>query len=646
MVDLKIGNALSQIQGMEYEDFQLLSFELSYQVTDDQFILKRPQRFLQEDGSVKTVLWDGLKRLMTPRGVFPSGLVPRVLRLLGKWQIPVNVIDLREVPMEGIPLWTFPKDFALRLYQKEAVERALHYGRGVIDSPPRCISGDVRVQINRGAKTYWITIRELARKFNGRALGTERLWDLCIPTKIRARDHDGSIKLFDLARAWESGTKDLRRVCLSSGAALIASEDHLVLTPFGWIPLKDLRPGYRIMADISNSQTGPVDVVSIKRFGDGDTYDLQVPGAANFLAEGIVTHNSGKTIIMAELVRSVASKTVITAPTEPIASQTYHKFLELFADNCWAGQGRCDKDFYLLTGGPPKTNKELAAFKRAKVFVATAATAVGMPEVWWSGIKCLIVDERHHQVAKTYLKINKLASNAYWRWGFTGTNYRSLDHEVIALEACLGRIVASYSIKEMTDQKILVPALVRFVSIDFPGMKYKKFQDAYKQGIVESERRNQSILRAAVHYQREGRKVLILVHRINHGKRLETMISGSRFVQGSDGAEVRQAVADLDSGKLSCLIGSPVVGEGLDCPAADCLIYAKGFKARVTHTQDTFRVLTGAPEKRPAIILDFADRQNKTLMAHSIARMHNYLAMGFKIEVSPEIHVDTEQLPL
>lgn len=366
------------------------------------------------------------------------------------------------------------------------------------------------------------------------------------------------------------------------------------------------------------------------------------------LGRGVIDSppRTGKTIMMAELIRRVASPTVVTAPTEAIASQTYEKLLELFAENDWTGHGDCSADFMLLTGGKPKTNKARKACKRAMVFVGTADTIATMPESWWDQIQCLIADERHHQAAKTYRTINRAARNAYWRWGFTGTNYRSKQGEQVALEACLGRVVCEFGIQEMTERGVLVGGQVFFWPIDGHGIRAAKFRKAYPEGIVQHELRNRMVVWCAREAVSQGRKVLILVHRIEHGETLERALSGSRFVQGADKSEVRAAVKQLDSGELKCLIGSPVVGEGLDCPAADCLIYAKGYKARVTHTQDTFRVLTASKVKRNALVFDFADRHNYMLLQHSVERMKNYLSLGLECRVLRNLPVDLDQLTL
>lgn len=474
---LHVRNSRSQIEGLRGEVFKLLSYELSYPVAEPGM-----RAYPQNDGSVKAVYWDGFARLLQKSGTFPSGLVPRAVRLLRKWGMGVEVHDCRKRPEEAVPRWSFAEGFELRDYQLEACEAAEKMTRGVFDSPPR----------------------------------------------------------------------------------------------------------------------------------------------------------TGKTIMMAEMCRRIADTTVITAPTVQIAKQTYDKLLDLLVchSNGWS-DGQPFWDFALLTGGPPKSFKARREMSRAVVYVCTAETAVAMPETWWKKVRCLMVDERHHQGAlKTYGKMNNLATGAYWRWGFTGTNFRSNPAEQVALEACLGRTVASYSIGDMRRRGVLVPGRVEFRTFDaFRIPDGTKFENVYPRGIVRCEPRNLQVAGAAAQLQREGRKVLVLVQRIEHGERLAEMIPGSRFVQSEDGDDVRGAVARLDAGDLTCVIGSPVVGEGLDIPSADALIYAKGMKARVTHTQDTFRVLTGDGSKKNAVIVDFVDRHNVKLIEHAIERMNNYVAMGLEVAI-------------
>jgi superfamily II DNA or RNA helicase len=360
------------------------------------------------------------------------------------------------------------------------------------------------------------------------------------------------------------------------------------------------------------------------------------------LTRGVVDSppRSGKTVMMAELVRQVADTTVITAPTVVIAQQTHEALVELlFAHGQGLSKKAKEEDFALLTGGPPKSFRARRKLNRAFVVVCTADTAAAMSKEWWRKVRCLMVDERHHQAAlKTYGKINDKAVEAFWRWGFTGTNFRSNPAEQVALEACLGRVVARYSIQDMLDRGVLVPGRVEFRTFDSKTIPDSvKFDKAYPRGVVRCDERNTVVVDAALCLKDEGRRVLVLVRRIEHGERLEKLIPGSRFVQAKDKEAVRRAVRDLSEGTLRIVIGSPVVGEGLDMPGVDALVYAKGYKARVTHTQDTFRVLTGGGDKKDAVIVDFVDRHNVKLFDHSLIRMRNYLTMLLSVSIDNRV---------
>ena len=79
----------------------------------------------------------GTINLMTETGIFPSGLVPRVQRLLTKYAIEHALIDTRQAPADEVPMWAADKHVQPRDYQLAFAEKALRLGRGVIDSPPR-----------------------------------------------------------------------------------------------------------------------------------------------------------------------------------------------------------------------------------------------------------------------------------------------------------------------------------------------------------------------------------------------------------------------------------------------------------------------------------------------------------------------------
>ena len=86
---------------------------------------------------------------------------------------------------------------------------------------------------------------------------------------------------------------------------------------------------------------------------------------------------------------------------------------------------------------------------------------------------------------------------------------------------------------------------------------------------------------------------------------------------------VQQGVIDsfLAGQEVKILIGTTILGEGVDLPAADALVYARAEKAEVSLTQAVYRVGTADGAKKAAIVVDFADRHHKHLLEHSLERL-------------------------
>jgi len=81
---------------------------------------------------------------------------------------------------------------------------------------------------------------------------------------------------------------------------------------------------------------------------------------------------------------------------------------------------------------------------------------------------------------------------------------------------------------------------------------------------------------------------------------------------------------DFKKGKIKCLIGTSVIGEGVDLPNANVLIMAGGGKARSQVMQNIGRVLRICKGKTFAKIYDFEDRGSEWLSDHSAQRQDVY----------------------
>ncbi len=148
---------------------------------------------------------------------------------------------------------------------------------------PECVAGDTRViDADTGR---WVRIEDVV---NGRAR-LQRTLVCDANMKIRKR------RVF---KATSSGRRMVYRLRTALGREIAATAEHPLLTMSGWRALRDLRAGDRIAAAapgahrLVDSKAGWDRVVAIEPVGIRETYDLQIEGDHNFVANDLVVHNS------------------------------------------------------------------------------------------------------------------------------------------------------------------------------------------------------------------------------------------------------------------------------------------------------------------------------------------------------------------
>jgi superfamily II DNA or RNA helicase len=221
--------------------------------------------------------------------------------------------------------------------------------------------------------------------------------------------------------------------------------------------------------------------------------------------------------------------------------------------------------------------------------------------------------------AETYREVNlKHLKNAYYRIGLTATNFRN-DGADMALESVLSEVLYEYSISQAIADGFLIKP--DFKIIQNQVRADSTYQKEYKSGIVENKERNELI--ASLVDQKAN--TIILVQQLEHGEALKELIPNSTFIHGQESDTIREkALEDFRKGKINILIGTSVIGEGVDLPIANTLILAGGGKARSQVMQNIGRVLRICPGKTKALVIDFKDTGASWLADHSLERQEIY----------------------
>jgi len=104
--------------------------------------------------------------------------------------------------------------------------------------------------------------------------------------------------------------KELFEILLQSGKKIKSSKDHKFLTDNGWKKLSEITlfdkiktVDYIIKIGISSNKIDPLydKIISIKSIGIKKCYDITTKKYHNFIANGIITHNSGDLIFIDEM---------------------------------------------------------------------------------------------------------------------------------------------------------------------------------------------------------------------------------------------------------------------------------------------------------------------------------------------------------
>ena len=324
---------------------------------------------------------------------------------------------------------------------------------------------------------------------------------------------------------------------------------------------------------------------------------LELPRGTLAVATG-----GGKTRICEEIILSHNVPTLLITPNLSINDQTQRIFISSFGKK-FVGDAAKPKD----------------------ITVANYQALANKDQEFFDRFQMIICDECHHSSASTITGLNKdYFNHIYYRYFVSATPFRSDSAEDIALQAVIGEVVYEYSALQAIEDGYLTKPYFFIYEYEHDDNKYQSYHDEYEQEVVNNKDRNEFI--KDIHDQirtTENTQIIILVERIDHGQNLHDLIPDSTWINGETKNNFN-VIADFNVGKISTLISTGVLGEGIDLPNAEMLIIAGSGKSKVQTIQKIGRVLRLADGKTKAIIVDFMDTDTKWLKKHSDQRIKHY----------------------
>ncbi|HEY2677722.1 MAG TPA: error-prone DNA polymerase [Steroidobacteraceae bacterium] len=207
---------------------------------------------------------------------FSPGEADRLRRAMAAWKRKGGLEPFQKQLIEGMRAKGYADSFAQQIFKQ-----ILGFGEYGF---PECVVGETRVVDADTGK--WLTIDEIIS-------GQVRL------DHTLACDDELHLRKRRVLRVIQSGVKAVWRLRTALGHEITATAEHPFMTLAGWRQLGKLKVGDHVAtaaalssADLCGSHVDWDRIVEIEHIGKRETYDLQIEGDHNFLANHFVVHNS------------------------------------------------------------------------------------------------------------------------------------------------------------------------------------------------------------------------------------------------------------------------------------------------------------------------------------------------------------------
>ena len=237
-----------------------------------------------------TIFQEQVMQLAIVAAGFTPGEADQLRRAMGAWKRSGGIEHFRDKLLTGMTAKGYSAEFAQRIYKQ-----MLGFGEYGF---PECVVGSTQIVDADTGK--WLTIGDLV---SGQAHLQNTL----------ACDEELRLRKRKVLRAVRSGVKPVWRLRTALGHSIEATAEHPFMTMSGWQQLGALKVDDFVatarcvsevigrlasvlrsasLARLAHSDLYWDRIVSIEPMGRQETYDLQIEGDHNFLANHFVVHNS------------------------------------------------------------------------------------------------------------------------------------------------------------------------------------------------------------------------------------------------------------------------------------------------------------------------------------------------------------------
>ncbi|MDR3503090.1 MAG: Hint domain-containing homing endonuclease [Legionella sp.] len=381
--------------------------------------------------------------------------------------------------------------------------------------------------------------------------------------------------------------------------------------------------------------------------GKNKYYGIEVQDHLYITNDGMVTHNSGKSLIIYFITRMMLTlrrKTLIVVPSTNLIHQLASDFKEYGFDS--------DTFIHKIHDGKEVSKKP--------VTITTWQSVYKLDKEWFANFDAIIVDEAHLAAAKSLIGIMEKCVNIPYRFGLTGTTDEAKESSELTLQGLFGKkknVTTTYKLMEdghvaqLTIKAIVLkhpPERCKLLRPTVNGKTVRSKEDYAREIdlLIGCESRNRFIKNLALSLK--GNTMILYSRVAKHGEVLHDMFlkenlvgrnvyfvagSGERKMSGEERDALRAIVEKENNAIIIASYGT--LSTGYSIKNLSNVIFASPRKTKIGNIQSIGRALRVNETKKNATVFDIADdlshgkNKNITLL-HFIERMKLYAKEKFK----------------
>lgn len=347
---------------------------------------------------------------------------------------------------------------------------------------------------------------------------------------------------------------------------------------------------------------------------------------------------SGKSLIIYAICRALQGKKIlIVVPTINLVDQMYNDFNDYAQNSSWSSADNVHK---IYSGKEKNTTLPIT--------VSTWQSIWKKGKEYFSQFDCVIGDEVHTFDAKACTSIMEKSTNAFYRFGFTGTLKECKTHK-LSLTGLFGPVTNLVSTKELMDRDLISKMKIHAIQLKYSERHSKpvrkmKYHDEIDY-IVTLKKRNE-VLKNLVK-TRNGNTLVLFNFIDKHGKQMYDLFTKElndkevHFIYGGTPADQREQIKQLVSKRndIVILASYGVFSTGINAPNIQNVVLSSPTKSKIRILQSIGRGLRKAEGKTRLNVFDIADdfrgkyKSKNFALKHFLSRYDMYNKEGFDIKL-------------